>query len=240
MSGEVIDIVAPALVAGLTIALTHAPLGIEVLRRGIIFIDLAVAQIAGLGLVAATMFLHHPSLWAIQAVALACAILAGLFFRKVETTMPKQQEAIIGVGFVLAASLAILLLADHPYGGAEIQHLLSGQNVIYNMAKCLNTFANLCPNLGNMVSKTRIAKGHRLLPAFCLCHHLVSAIGRGVCGVCQPDIARIGSIEHRTTAQNSMAMRGNISERRHCNGDGFRHPRRTDDCGKLCIRCNGF
>ena len=48
-----ISIVGPALVAGLMIALTHAPLGIEVLKRGIIFIDLAVAQIAGLGLVAA-------------------------------------------------------------------------------------------------------------------------------------------------------------------------------------------
>ena len=41
--------------------------------------------------------------------------------------MPEQQEAIIGVSFVLAASLAILLLADHPHGGEEIQHLLSGQ-----------------------------------------------------------------------------------------------------------------
>ena len=55
------------------------------------------------------------------------AILAGLFFHKVEIKIPKQQEAIIGVTFILAASLAILLLADHPSGGEEIRHLLSGQ-----------------------------------------------------------------------------------------------------------------
>ncbi len=127
ISSEMISIVGPALVAGLMIALTHAPLGIEVLKRGIIFIDLAVAQIAGLGLVAAGTLLHEPSSWLMQGTALTCAILAGLFFRKVEKAIPEQQEAIIGVGFVLAASLAILLLADHPHGGEEIRHLLSGQ-----------------------------------------------------------------------------------------------------------------
>lgn len=127
ISSELISIVGPALVAGLMIALTHAPLGIEVLKRGIIFIDLAIAQIAGLGLVATSVLLHEPSPWFMQGVALAAALLAGLFFRKIEMSMPEQQEAIIGVSFVLAASLAILLLADHPHGGEEIQHLLSGQ-----------------------------------------------------------------------------------------------------------------
>ena len=94
VSNEMISIVGPALVAGLMIALTHAPLGIEVLRRGIIFIDLAVAQIAGLGLVAASTFLHQPSTLVIQGTALLCAIIAGLFFRKVEKVIPEQQEAI--------------------------------------------------------------------------------------------------------------------------------------------------
>jgi len=122
-----LSIIGPALVAGLIIALTHAPLGIEVLKRGIIFIDLAVAQIAGLGLVAAGYFIHDPAPWMLQLVALVAAILAGLFFRRIENTRPQQQEAIIGVSFVLAASLAILLLSNHPRGGEEIQHLLSGQ-----------------------------------------------------------------------------------------------------------------
>lgn len=124
---ELLEIIGPAIAAGLMIALTHAPLGIEVLRRGIIFIDLAVAQIAGLGLVVGNMVIHDPSPWLIQFIALGCAVAAGLFFRKVETAIPERQEAIIGCTFILAASLALLLLADHPHGGDEVKHLLSGQ-----------------------------------------------------------------------------------------------------------------
>jgi len=109
------------------IVLTHVPLGVEVLKRGIIFIDLAVAQVAGLGLIATNFFFYEPHPLLPQLAALTCAILAGLFFHKVEIKTPKQQEAIIGVTFILAASLAILILADHPNGGEEIRHLLSGQ-----------------------------------------------------------------------------------------------------------------
>ena len=134
LTGELLEIIGPAVVAGLMIALTHAPLGIEVLRRGIIFIDLAVAQIAGLGLVVGNMFIHDPSPWLIQLIALGCAVAAGLFFRKVETAMPERQEAIIGCAFVLAASLALLLLADHPHGGDEVKHLLSGQMLFVTWA----------------------------------------------------------------------------------------------------------
>lgn len=127
LSSEMIEIIGPALIAGQVIALTHALLGLEVLKRGIIFIDLAVAQIAGLGLVMAGSFLKEPSGWVIQLVALTFAILSGLFFRLIEKIMPKQLEAVIGCSFVLSASLALLVLADQPRGGEEIQHLLSGQ-----------------------------------------------------------------------------------------------------------------
>jgi len=127
LSIELLEIVGPALAAGLMIALTHAPLGIEVLRRGIIFIDLAIAQIAGLGLVAVGLYMKDAPWWMAQSVALACALLAGLFFRFIERKLPRQQEAVIGTSFILAASLALLLLADSPHGGEEVRHLLSGQ-----------------------------------------------------------------------------------------------------------------
>lgn len=51
-----ISILGPAFVAGLLVISTHVPLGQEVLRRGIIFIDLAIAQIAGLGIIVAASF----------------------------------------------------------------------------------------------------------------------------------------------------------------------------------------
>ena len=55
MNWDVLDwtIIGPALVAGLLVLSTHVPLGQMVLKRGIIFIDLAVAQVAGLGVIAA-------------------------------------------------------------------------------------------------------------------------------------------------------------------------------------------
>ena len=88
MTVELLEIVGPALAAGLMIALTHAPLGIEVLKRGIIFIDLAIAQIAGLGLIAATTFFHHPSTWVIQSFALACTLVTAFGFRLAEKKSP--------------------------------------------------------------------------------------------------------------------------------------------------------
>jgi zinc/manganese transport system permease protein len=126
-SSEMIQIVGPALVAGLMIALTHAPLGIEVLKRGIIFIDLAIAQIAGLGVIVASTLWNDTPWWFVQIAALSFALLGALFFRHIERRLPQLQEAIIGCSFVLAASVALLLLADRPHGGEDIQHLLSGQ-----------------------------------------------------------------------------------------------------------------
>jgi len=124
---ELISIIGPALLAGLIITVTHAPLGIEVLKRGIIFIDLAVAQIAGLGLLISNLYFSNFPTWLSQIIALTFALLAALIFRIIENKNKTQQEAIIGVSFILAASLSILLLSDHPSGGEEIRHLLSGQ-----------------------------------------------------------------------------------------------------------------
>lgn len=126
-NNDLLTIIGPALLAGLIITITHAPLGIEVLRRGIIFIDLAVAQIAGLGLLISNLYFNNDQAWLSQLIALIFALIAAYFFKMVENKIKSQQEAIIGVSFILAASLSILLLADHPTGGEEIRHLLSGQ-----------------------------------------------------------------------------------------------------------------
>jgi zinc/manganese transport system permease protein len=124
---EMLEITGPAVLAGLMISLTHAPLGLEVLKRGIIFIDLAIAQTAGLGVVLVSRMAAEPAWWLVQGAALACAMAAAFLFRLVERRLGDQQEAIIGCTFVVSATLALLLLADHPHGGEKIQHLLSGQ-----------------------------------------------------------------------------------------------------------------
>jgi zinc/manganese transport system permease protein len=117
----------PALVAGLLVTATHAPLGIQVLNRGIVFIDLAVAQIAGLGVILGDWlgFEHHGP--AVQVSALAAALAGALLLNLTERLWPDVQEAIIGVAFILAANAAILLLAANPHGAEHLKDLLVGQ-----------------------------------------------------------------------------------------------------------------
>lgn len=122
-----LQILVPALVAGLLIALTHVPLGIRVLERGIVFIDLAVAQIAGLGVIVANGLGFEPTGLAVQASALTAALLAALALAWTERRWPATQEAIIGVSFVLAASAALLVLANNPHGAEHLKDLLNGQ-----------------------------------------------------------------------------------------------------------------
>jgi zinc/manganese transport system permease protein len=117
----------PAFAAGLLVTATHVPLGIQVLKRGIVFIDLAIAQIAGLGVIAADWAGFEPRGWAVQACALVAALAGALALTWTEKRWPEVQEAIIGVSFVLAASGALLLLASHPHGGEHLKELLVGQ-----------------------------------------------------------------------------------------------------------------
>ncbi len=117
----------PAFLAGLMVLATHIPLGMQVLARGIVFIDLAIAQIAGLGVIAADGLGFGPQGWAVQLSAVGAALLGAAVFTLSEKRWPEVQEALIGVTFVLAASGGALLLAGNPHGGEHLQNLLVGQ-----------------------------------------------------------------------------------------------------------------
>lgn len=122
-----ISILGPAFCAGLLVLATHVVLGREVLRRGIIFIDLAVAQIAGLGVIAAA-FLHLDTHGVgVQIAAALAAILGALLLTNLEKRHADIQEALIGVLFVLAATAALLLLSRNPHGAEQLKDLLVGQ-----------------------------------------------------------------------------------------------------------------
>lgn len=120
-------ILLPAFAAGLLVLATHVPLGMEVLRRGIIFIDLAVAQFAGFGIVAAHALGAESHGWQMQAAALATALAGAFFLRWRESRNPEHQEAVIGVSFVAAACATILVLAKDPQAGEHMKELLVGQ-----------------------------------------------------------------------------------------------------------------
>lgn len=121
------SILGPALLAGLLVLSTHVPLGRQVLARGIIFIDLAVAQIAGLGVIGAHALGAEPDGIAVQLAAFAAAVGGALLLYLCERRWPQIQEALIGCVFVLAASAAVLLLAHDPRGGEHLKDLLVGQ-----------------------------------------------------------------------------------------------------------------
>jgi len=121
------SILLPALIAGLLVTATHVPLGIQVLNRGIVFIDIAIAQIAGVGVIAAAFFGFEEQVMVVQVSALAAALLGALFLTWTEKRWPDIQEAIIGTVFVLAATLDILLLAGNPHAGEHLKDMLVGQ-----------------------------------------------------------------------------------------------------------------
>jgi zinc/manganese transport system permease protein len=127
MSHLEFSLLLPALIAGLLVTASHTPLGIQVLNRGIVFIDIAIAQIAGVGVIAADFFGWEAEGVAVQISALAAALLGALFLTWTEKRWPEIQEAIIGTVFVLAATLGVLLLASNPHGGEYLKDLLVGQ-----------------------------------------------------------------------------------------------------------------
>lgn len=121
------SIVGPALIAGLLVLTTHVPLGLQVLRRGIVFIDLAIAQIAGLGVITADALGWEPQGWAVQGAAVTAALVGAGLLTWTEKRWPDIQEALIGTLFVLASCVGILLLAGNPHGGEHLKDLLVGQ-----------------------------------------------------------------------------------------------------------------
>ncbi|MBV2120695.1 MAG: metal ABC transporter permease [Candidatus Thiodiazotropha sp. (ex Ctena orbiculata)] len=121
------DLLLPAFLAGLLVALTHVPLGRRVLQRGIIFLDLAVAQTAAMGLIAAHSFGWEPGGWQVQLIAVTAAVSASLLLNLTEQRWVEIQEALIGTLFVLTSSGSILLLAANPHGGEHLKEMLVGQ-----------------------------------------------------------------------------------------------------------------
>lgn len=127
MNAFELSIILPALVACLLVLGTHVPLGTEVLRRGIIFIDLAIAQVAALGVITADTLGWEAEGWQVQAAAVSAALLAAWVLHWTDKRWPEMQEALIGVAFILAATAGILLIAGNPHGGEHLKELLVGQ-----------------------------------------------------------------------------------------------------------------
>lgn len=123
---DMIDLMVPPIVAGLVILSIHAYLGLHVLARGVIFVDLAFAQIAALGTTVAIMFGVESDSMRL-AFALGFTLLGALIFsftRMEKSSVP--QEAIIGIVFVVASATVILLAGLTAEGAQHIAETMTG------------------------------------------------------------------------------------------------------------------
>jgi zinc/manganese transport system permease protein len=127
-----IDLLGLPFLACLVLTGIHAYLGLHVLARGVIFVDLALAQVAALGVTAALLAGHAPQSEAASIYALGfTAAGAGLFALTRESPAGGRrggipQEAIIGIVYAVAAALTVLVLDRVPQGGEHIKQLLVG------------------------------------------------------------------------------------------------------------------
>lgn len=120
-------IIWPAFIAGVLVLSTHVPLGREVLKRGIIFIDLAVAQAAATGALASQILLENAgTIWQ-QAGALTAALLMVTALHALSKRHASIQEALIGGSFILLTSCAVLLTSHDPHASEYLHQALSGQ-----------------------------------------------------------------------------------------------------------------
>jgi zinc/manganese transport system permease protein len=120
-------------------------LGLHVVQRGIIFIDIAMAQMASLGICVAVLLQFEPESLMASVIGLAVTLIGAAVFSatgKRGTQVP--QEAIIGIAYVVSAAAAVLLLSRSPHGNEEIRNMLVGDITVVSAAevwKCFVVFA---------------------------------------------------------------------------------------------------
>lgn len=143
MSIELIGFLAIPFVAGLVLTGIHAYLGLHVVERGVIFVDLSLAQIAALGATAAYLAghdLHDPVtwFWSLGFTVFGAAIFA---LTRVHGTTRIPQEAIIGIVYAVAAAAAILVMSKAPEGTEHLKDMLVGNILSVSWSEVIKTAA---------------------------------------------------------------------------------------------------
>ncbi|HEX6616476.1 MAG TPA: iron chelate uptake ABC transporter family permease subunit [Gemmatimonadales bacterium] len=118
----------PPLVACLVIVAIHSYLGLHVIAREVIFVDLSLAQMAALGSAVAVLAGRSPDSTAAFVYAIAFTSLGAVLFALTRTEERGRvpQEAFIGIVYVVASAAAILVADRTPRGGEAIKDLLVG------------------------------------------------------------------------------------------------------------------
>jgi zinc/manganese transport system permease protein len=117
-------------------------LGLHVVQRGIIFIDIAMAQMASLGICLAVLFHIDLESWTAFVIALGFTLIgAALFSATGKRASQIPQEAVIGISYVVAAAAAVLLLSRAAEGDEEIKNMLVGNILLVTPREVWERFA---------------------------------------------------------------------------------------------------
>ena len=137
---EILHVMALPFLACLVLVGIHGYLGLHILARGVIFVDLALAQIAALGAVLALVVgLDHEGPWAYWfSVTLAGAAMFA-FTRTRRQRIP--QEAVIGITYAVAAAAGVIALDKAPHGAEELKEMLTGAILWVNAKTVLHSAA---------------------------------------------------------------------------------------------------
>lgn len=118
----------------------HVYLGIHVISRKVIFVDIALAQIAALGATAAFLLGYDPRSEGAYYISLTFAVLAAAIFASTRTRRERvPQEAVIGLTYATASAAAILLADISPHGAEHLHDLLAGSIVWVTPGQILKT-----------------------------------------------------------------------------------------------------
>jgi zinc/manganese transport system permease protein len=125
-------IVLPAILFGIVLSLIAIPLGREVVKKGVIFLDIAIAQISVLiNMFYLNIFAHSAiDKYSMQALVLFSTIAISLIFYFIEKKSyvdKKYLEPIIGIAYIFSATLATLLLSFNHNSGDAIENIFSGK-----------------------------------------------------------------------------------------------------------------
>ncbi|MFQ6607596.1 MAG: metal ABC transporter permease [Fidelibacterota bacterium] len=138
---EYLDMIIWPLLAALVLTGIHVYLGLHVVTRGVIFVDLALAQVAALGTAVGILLGWEINSGATYLLALGFTFLGATLFsitRSLDERIP--QEAIIGITYVVCTALMILLFSKSVEGAEHINHLLIGSILFVTPGRVAATF----------------------------------------------------------------------------------------------------
>ena len=117
-------------------------LGLHIVRREIIFVDLALAQVAALGTCVAILCHFEPDTWQAYAMSVGFTFVGAIIFTLTRNQSHHHvpQEALIGIVYVVAAALGILLLNNSPEGNEELRRTLIGDVLLVTKKQVWRTF----------------------------------------------------------------------------------------------------